>query len=76
VEIEPASEDWWQGKDKHGNTGLFPGKLYCVLRFLAFESDADVDCSELCRGSGVMMITRNIKSGLGYGQQYSSVENS
>ena len=26
IEIEPASEDWWQGKDKHGNTGLFPGE--------------------------------------------------
>jgi SH3 domain len=26
-EIEPASEDWWQGKDTHGRTGLFPGKL-------------------------------------------------
>jgi len=24
VEIEPASEDWWQGRDKSGNTGLFP----------------------------------------------------
>ena len=25
VEIEAASEDWWQGKDVHGNVGLFPG---------------------------------------------------
>jgi hypothetical protein len=26
VEIEAASEDWWQGKDKNGNVGLFPGE--------------------------------------------------
>ena len=25
IEIEAASEDWWQGKDAHGNVGLFPG---------------------------------------------------
>ena len=25
MEIEAASEDWWQGKDVHGNVGLFPG---------------------------------------------------
>ena len=25
VEIEAASDEWWQGKDKHGNVGLFPG---------------------------------------------------
>ena len=25
VEIEAASDDWWQGKDVHGNVGLFPG---------------------------------------------------
>jgi hypothetical protein len=25
IEIEPASEDWWQGTDKHGHAGLFPG---------------------------------------------------
>jgi len=24
IEIEAASEDWWQGKDAHGNVGLFP----------------------------------------------------
>ena len=26
VEIEAASEDWWQGRDQHGNVGLFPGE--------------------------------------------------
>lgn len=25
TEIEPASEDWWQGKNSHGEIGLFPG---------------------------------------------------
>jgi len=24
TEIEAASDDWWQGKDQHGNIGLFP----------------------------------------------------
>ena len=24
TEIEAASDEWWQGKDKHGNVGLFP----------------------------------------------------
>jgi hypothetical protein len=24
TEIEAASDDWWQGKDQHGNVGLFP----------------------------------------------------
>jgi hypothetical protein len=27
VEIEAASEDWWQGKNSQGHVGLFPGKL-------------------------------------------------
>ena len=27
TEIEAASEDWWQGKDKNGTVGLFPGSL-------------------------------------------------
>lgn len=26
VEIEAVSEDWWQGRDQHGNVGLFPGE--------------------------------------------------
>lgn len=25
TEIEPASEDWWQGTNQHGEIGLFPG---------------------------------------------------
>lgn len=25
VEIEAASDDWWQGKNVHGKVGLFPG---------------------------------------------------
>ena len=28
TEIEAASEDWWQGKDKDGNIGLFPGQCF------------------------------------------------
>lgn len=31
TEIEAASDDWWQGKDQHGNTGLFPGKRLAFL---------------------------------------------
>lgn len=27
VEIEAASDDWWQGKDAAGNVGLFPGEI-------------------------------------------------
>ncbi len=31
--IEAASEDWWQGTDKNGNVGLFPGEfLFCYVR--------------------------------------------
>ena len=26
TEIEPASEDWWQGTNPQGSVGLFPGK--------------------------------------------------
>jgi hypothetical protein len=26
TEIEPASEDWWQGKNPRGEVGLFPGE--------------------------------------------------
>lgn len=26
TEIEPASEDWWQGKNSRGEVGLFPGE--------------------------------------------------
>ena len=29
--IEAASEDWWQGTDKNGSVGLFPGE-YCSSR--------------------------------------------
>ena len=25
TEIEPASENWWQGTNQHGEIGLFPG---------------------------------------------------
>ena len=31
VEIEAASDEWWQGKDKHGAVGLFPGKELVLL---------------------------------------------
>ena len=31
VEIEAASDDWWQGKDAAGNVGLFPGECHHVF---------------------------------------------
>ena len=33
IEIEAASEDWWQGKDAHGNVGLFPGEVGLTLDY-------------------------------------------
>lgn len=30
VEIEAASDDWWQGKDRAGNVGLFPGERFFI----------------------------------------------
>lgn len=32
TEIEPASEDWWQGKNSKGEIGLFPGEYQVVAR--------------------------------------------
>jgi hypothetical protein len=29
IQIEPASEDWWEGKNAHGDVGLFPGMFSC-----------------------------------------------
>jgi hypothetical protein len=26
VQIEALSEEWWQGTDKDGNSGMFPGE--------------------------------------------------
>ena len=40
TEIEPASEDWWQGMNPQGNVGLFPGKSSCFLFFFGMETDA------------------------------------
>ena len=42
TEIEPASEDWWQGTNPHGNVGLFPGKssLFFYVFFCWNETDA------------------------------------
>ena len=31
TEIEPASEDWWQGKNPHGDIGLFPGNFFLLV---------------------------------------------
>ena len=31
TDIEAASEDWWQGKDKDGNVGLFPGTSFALF---------------------------------------------
>jgi len=33
TEIEPASEDWWQGKNPHGDVGLFPGVFLLIVVF-------------------------------------------
>lgn len=42
VAIEAPSDDWWSGRDAHGNVGLFPGersyyfdveKSYVLTRF-------------------------------------------
>ena len=41
TEIEPASEDWWQGKDKHGNVGLFPGEFFFFFSLAERIVDAD-----------------------------------
>jgi hypothetical protein len=42
TEIEAPSEDWWQGKDKDGNVGLFPGESLCPLLSLGWWADARV----------------------------------
>ena len=31
VEIEPVSDDWWQGRTADGSVGLFPGKFIPVF---------------------------------------------
>ncbi|KAJ3500269.1 hypothetical protein NMY22_g19312 [Coprinellus aureogranulatus] len=33
TEIEPASEDWWQGKNPRGEVGLFPANYVEVQDF-------------------------------------------
>ena len=38
TEIEPASEDWWQGMNPQGSVGLFPGKSSSL--FFGMETDA------------------------------------
>lgn len=41
TEIEPASEDWWQGMNPSGNIGLFPGKsLFFLCSLFGMEADA------------------------------------
>lgn len=40
TEIEPASEDWWQGMNPHGNVGLFPGKSsFVIFCYFGMETD-------------------------------------
>jgi hypothetical protein len=41
VEIEAASDDWWQGKDRAGNVGLFPGESF----FTWLCEDIDEACT-------------------------------
>jgi drebrin-like protein len=47
VEIEAASDEWWQGKDAHGNVGLFPG-AYLTIGLCVIFADGWVFDSELC----------------------------
>lgn len=47
VEIEAASEDWWQGKDQHGNVGLFPGTS-CSL-FFSIITLVRLSVTDACR---------------------------
>ena len=28
TEIDAVSDDWWSGRDQHGNVGLFPGTTF------------------------------------------------
>ena len=44
TEIEPASEDWWMGKNHHGEAGLFPG----MLLFSRYIQNSRPLISELC----------------------------
>ena len=30
TEIEAVSDDWWSGRDQHGNIGLFPGAPFTL----------------------------------------------
>ena len=30
TEIEAVSDDWWSGRDQHGNFGLFPGAPFTL----------------------------------------------
>lgn len=36
VEIEVASDDWWQGKTADGRVGLFPGMFLSISAFDSF----------------------------------------
>lgn len=38
IEIEAASEDWWQGKDKDGLVGLFPGEPFTRILIRSITS--------------------------------------
>ena len=49
TDIEAASEDWWQGRDAHGNVGLFPGRSLSP----SIKIRADTGHSKLCRGARV-----------------------
>jgi len=36
IEIEAASDDWWQGKTADGSVGLFPGTVLFILTLSLF----------------------------------------
>ncbi len=42
IQIEAASDDWWQGTDKHGNVGLFPGE--CSAHLHGGDSRSCLNC--------------------------------
>jgi hypothetical protein len=50
IEIEAVSDDWWSGRDQHGNVGLFPGGCFrrAYLRDLGIDKANERFCSDLC----------------------------
>lgn len=51
--IEAASDDWWQGTDKNGNVGLFPGESPCFWFARVVCAELTLLRSELCGAAGL-----------------------